>query len=475
MVFREAPLSTVRAELRRWYGVELRIADATLAGRHLTAEFSGEPVDQVQRAIAPSLGAELERRGDTAIVDGGPIPTPADSALLAARGSADRASVRLSSVARFGTDDRRAGALTIALDHSRLHESTASAEMHAGPSVGGTGPNHPPEIEAQHFSARRTTSGITGQADLSFRNTVFLTGGVRLERTSGFSATSPVSTLPLLGAAFVVDRGGMTFKLRSAYGKGIRPVQTTVRSTGWILWHPGSIQNLAPEEQVGVEVGADLLFGRGGVFRITRFDQRASGLIQPVAVSSQDPLGNTASHTVRAAYHLQNVGEISNRGWELEGSTTLGRFALGGALALVDSRVERTALGYTGDLRRGDRVLEVPARTLSLNASWLGSSWSTTWGVTRASDWINYDRAALNEAALDPNRSPRDFVGAILRSYWREYDGVTRLHATLQRHLTRGLSLVFTGDNLLGYQEGEPDNITVLPGRTVTAGVRVKF
>jgi hypothetical protein len=29
--------------------------------------------------------------------------------------------------------------------------------------------------------------------------------------------------------------------------------------------------------------------------------------------------------------------------------------------------------------------------------------------------------------------------------------------------------------NLLDYQLGEPDNVTVLPGRTITGGVRGKF
>jgi len=32
-----------------------------------------------------------------------------------------------------------------------------------------------------------------------------------------------------------------------------------------------------------------------------------------------------------------------------------------------------------------------------------------------------------------------------------------------------------TGDNLLGTQRGEPDNVTVVPGRTITAGLQAKF
>jgi outer membrane receptor protein involved in Fe transport len=32
-----------------------------------------------------------------------------------------------------------------------------------------------------------------------------------------------------------------------------------------------------------------------------------------------------------------------------------------------------------------------------------------------------------------------------------------------------------SGDNLLNYQRNEPDNATVLPGRTLMTGLRVKF
>lgn len=68
LVFNHAPLPSVAAELRRWYGIDLRIPDAKLADRHLTASFAGEPVSEVLRIIGLALGAELERRGDTAWV-----------------------------------------------------------------------------------------------------------------------------------------------------------------------------------------------------------------------------------------------------------------------------------------------------------------------------------------------------------------------------------------------------------------------
>src|SRR6266550_1773303 len=68
LVFREAPLSEVAASLNRWYGIDLRVPDASLATRHLTATFSGESPERVLDVIRLVLGADIERHGDTAIV-----------------------------------------------------------------------------------------------------------------------------------------------------------------------------------------------------------------------------------------------------------------------------------------------------------------------------------------------------------------------------------------------------------------------
>ena len=73
------------------------------------------------------------------------------------------------------------------------------------------------------------------------------------------------------------------------------------------------------------------------------------------------------------------------------------------------------------------------------------------------------------------DRLPRDFIGVQLRSFWREYPGVNRLRANVSYDLRRALSLIVTADNLLDHQLGEPDNATVLPGRTITGGLRAKF
>ena len=120
-------------------------------------------------------------------------------------------------------------------------------------------------------------------------------------------------------------------------------------------------------------------------------------------------------------------------------------------------------------------MLEVPARTLGINAGLSQGRWSMSWRVSRASDWVNYDRIGLLTAFAGPTHDPRDFIGSNLRSYWMNYDGVTRVGGRVGLSLWKGTSFTLDGENLLNAQRGEPDNITVLPGRTVTAGFGLRF
>lgn len=68
LVFRETPLPEVVSSMRRWYGIELQLMDPSLANRHLTATFSGEPPDRVLEVLRLALGADIERHGDTVFV-----------------------------------------------------------------------------------------------------------------------------------------------------------------------------------------------------------------------------------------------------------------------------------------------------------------------------------------------------------------------------------------------------------------------
>jgi transmembrane sensor len=66
LAYHDAELDEVRADLRRWYGVDLRVDDAVIARRRLTATFDGESADDVLRVIALALGGDVRRDGSTA-------------------------------------------------------------------------------------------------------------------------------------------------------------------------------------------------------------------------------------------------------------------------------------------------------------------------------------------------------------------------------------------------------------------------
>ena len=404
-----------------------------------------------------------------------PVPSPLDSALRAAQGNGDRVTLRESSVAHFGDEGQPQTTLTVGIEQSVLRQAgTVSYRV-----PGKAGQAYWTAVD-KVVEAWNHNTGVLSQVSSSIDDALFVTAGLRMERNDAFSGRNRFPLLPMLGIAAVRDVGGAELKWRAAYGKGIRPPQTPARSasSGYAnsaTYGTSNLPALDPEVQSGYETGAELYFGRAFSLQLTRFDQHVSGLIQNVSVAIDTLLRNgTAQRRVR--YELQNVGEITNTGWELQGSTTRGPFTLSSAVSSVDSRVRTLATGYLGDLRPGDRMLAVPARTFSTTASYQGESWFMAIAATRANDWINYDRVSLANWYVaqtpNPNREP---TGGRLRTYWRSYDGQTHLRLTTSRDLVRGVALLVIGENLVGGQLGEPDNVTIRPGRTVTAGLRASF
>ena len=63
LVFRDASVEQITADLRRWYGMELRV-DSALASRRLTATFErGAATTDVGRVVAAALGGGLKEDG----------------------------------------------------------------------------------------------------------------------------------------------------------------------------------------------------------------------------------------------------------------------------------------------------------------------------------------------------------------------------------------------------------------------------
>ena len=68
LVFRRASLKEVAAELERWYDVDIRLADTTLAARRLTIVVPARSLDQVLDAATFALGLRYKREGRAVVI-----------------------------------------------------------------------------------------------------------------------------------------------------------------------------------------------------------------------------------------------------------------------------------------------------------------------------------------------------------------------------------------------------------------------
>lgn len=66
--FRDAPLSRITAEMERWYGLKVRVADSSMLRRKVTTSFEGESVDKALQILELTIGAKITRAGDSIII-----------------------------------------------------------------------------------------------------------------------------------------------------------------------------------------------------------------------------------------------------------------------------------------------------------------------------------------------------------------------------------------------------------------------
>lgn len=385
----------------------------------------------------------------------------ADSVLRAAGDEALRTTLRLSSVIRLRESAAARTTLTLNAEHSNLQQQGVLAPGVMTAEFAGVRSKRQAswlgadDVPPQTYDQNRASNGVSAQLDAGFFERFFVSAGARLQRDD-VNGETVTSTLPMLSSSYVIGTPRANIRLRTAWGKAIR-WPTLPAGSG--LWESRVRQPvLAPEQQAGIETGIDVNLGATFGVQITHYDQTATGLLQTVAIDEG----------TRTRLQLQNVGEIGNTGWELQAFLQKGRLLLNTNAAVTRSTVLHVADGYTGDLRAGERMLAVPARTVGAQASWQADTWTASLGLKRAFDWINYDRRAL--AAL-----PADVAGDELRRFWRAYDGGTFLRAGLTHQLNSRFTLLLSAENLLNHQTGEPDNATVLPGRTVSFGARAAF
>jgi ferric-dicitrate binding protein FerR (iron transport regulator) len=74
LLFDETPMREVAAQLARWYGSPVVIADSALSARDFTGSFNGEALPDVLAVITAAVHARVDWRADTARLSSLPEP-----------------------------------------------------------------------------------------------------------------------------------------------------------------------------------------------------------------------------------------------------------------------------------------------------------------------------------------------------------------------------------------------------------------
>ena len=138
-----------------------------------------------------------------------PVPSIVDSALRAAQGGADRATLRASRVFHFNarrSDTRIDHAVGRARDAARDDDDVVGVRRRqrgtAVPAAqGGPGGGDSREDLLTPLVTWQNSTGVTAQANAAIDNSLFFTSGVRLEEDSRLAPGHRLATLPMLGVA----------------------------------------------------------------------------------------------------------------------------------------------------------------------------------------------------------------------------------------------------------------------------------
>lgn len=387
------------------------------------------------------------------------LTTPGDTLLTLSNTLQTKSSVSYTTSLNGGLSPAVSGTLSAGFSHWRLPATsffTTTALATSGaiqPADGGS------------LLGNRTVTTNTGvflQAQAGFREALFVTAGLRLERNTdlGDSLGAPVS--PRLGLAYVRSAGDLNVKVRASWGRAIRaPLPGnklgSISATSVILASP----ELGPERQEGWDAGVDLAVGSKGYLSATYFDQTAGNLLQFVQVATEPILTN----------QWQNIGRVSNTGIELEGALALGMVQLKAQYAYVRARIEQLAPNYTGNLSVGDQSLATPRHTsgigLTMNprVGTLLSGALTYVGDFRQTDFVAQLRCFGGTGPCQPTQ----------RDYVVNYPGFVKLNAALSQQVTPVLAGFVSIDNLTNNHSFELFNVTPVVGRITTVGLKVSY
>ena len=204
---------------------------------------------------------------------------------------------------------------------------------------------------------RINTGGLFFQEMVGWRDRLFLTGGIRLDRYSAFGANRGVEPYPKISASYVISDEAFwqnsfarhlanTLKLRAAYGQAGRapgafdalPTHDAVGWGGQPAYRTRNIGNpdLGPERSAETELGfeSSSLNGRVGL-DLTWYTTKTTDALLYVSLPPSNGYFNSK---------LTNIGKLQKRGLELAVNTIPVQlekltWTVGGTVALNKSKV----------------------------------------------------------------------------------------------------------------------------------------
>jgi outer membrane cobalamin receptor len=305
----------------------------------------------------------------------------------------------------------------------------------------------------------RNNLGVYLQDQAAFRERLFLTGGIRVERNTStvpedlraaliaLGSTAPsgevgfgVSANPKIAAAFIArthrgaDAVGMT-RLKASFGTGIKEprLDEAFSPSIFFLGNPKA----DPERAISFDAGVTQeFFNRRGSVDLTYFDSRfrdqIAFLFDPVTFGPISLPDGTLTNFV-------NVERASARGIELTAAARpLLQLRIAGSYTLLRSKTERAANALSPEV--GLVLLRRPRHSGSLEASWVGQRY----------DFAVDGSFVGRRRDLHPVTGARFIAGRPIFN-----DGYAKLNAAGSFHAGRFITLFARAENLLNqdYQE----------------------
>jgi outer membrane receptor protein involved in Fe transport len=385
------------------------------------------------------------------------LTTPADTFLLVEGQEDVKNSVAYNSSFNFALQRNLSATLVVGADHyERLISVGATTGANAT-----TGTIQSPGHAAELIRNPETNTGYFTQGTVAWHDQLFVTVGVRAEQNSGFGNAIGTPLSQRLGASFVQQAGSTTLKWRGSFGEAIAPPAPTLADAS--LTPPFTqLANplLGPQRQRGWDAGVDWIISNAASLSTTYYDQDATGLIEEV------PLDSTGLVTQN-----QNIGHVRNSGAELEGSVTVGRFALRGQYAYTQARIVSLGSLYTGDLRVGEQAFATPYN--SAGASLAVSLFSGTHlaaGVSYVGSLVNYNYLA--EFSCFGGTGP---CASSTRGYLARYPGFARVNVSITQQLWRAVSAYLSIDDATNNEAYEATDLFPIEGRVIMVGLRFHY